>query len=252
MGRFLSPDWSAKEEPVPYAKLDNPQTLNLYPYMRNNPLGGVDSDGHCDWCQKLWNGITGNGFQTSAQLAAQQQGTVSVTQTFSQPAASTATAGIAGPPFANQLPDLLPQELSTMNELGVTPLSPGAPGFAASAEQAAGQINWTLSADGELLTTPALDGVTHAATAGGADVMGAGTAQVATGGGQTMIFDITAQSGHYMNGATAAQSQGAVEAGSSAFAEFFGRVFSDIIPPMYLPRSGWAPASGCGAPNCSL
>jgi len=46
MGRFLSPDWSAKEEPVPYAKLDNPQTLNLYSYMRNNPLAGVDADGH--------------------------------------------------------------------------------------------------------------------------------------------------------------------------------------------------------------
>lgn len=50
MGRFLSPDWSAKEEPVPYAKLDNPQTLNLYGYMRNNPLGGVDQDGHCPEC----------------------------------------------------------------------------------------------------------------------------------------------------------------------------------------------------------
>ncbi len=47
MGRFLSPDWSAKAEPVPYAKLDDPQTLNLYGYLRNNPLGGVDADGHC-------------------------------------------------------------------------------------------------------------------------------------------------------------------------------------------------------------
>jgi RHS repeat-associated protein len=46
MGRFLSPDWSAKAEPVPYAKLDNPQSLNLYAYMMNNPLGGVDPDGH--------------------------------------------------------------------------------------------------------------------------------------------------------------------------------------------------------------
>ena len=59
MGRFLSPDWSAKEEPVPYAKLDDPQTLNLYGYLRNNPLGGVDADGHCRGgpndppCQKL-------------------------------------------------------------------------------------------------------------------------------------------------------------------------------------------------------
>jgi len=46
MGRFLSPDWSAQEEPVPYAKLDNPQTLNLYSYVTNNPLARVDADGH--------------------------------------------------------------------------------------------------------------------------------------------------------------------------------------------------------------
>jgi RHS repeat-associated protein len=46
MGRFLSPDWSAKVEPVPYAKLDNPQSLNLYTYMLDNPLSGVDPDGH--------------------------------------------------------------------------------------------------------------------------------------------------------------------------------------------------------------
>jgi len=46
MGRFLSPDWSAKVVPVPYAKLDNPQSLNLYAYVGNNPLIHVDADGH--------------------------------------------------------------------------------------------------------------------------------------------------------------------------------------------------------------
>jgi RHS repeat-associated protein len=46
MGRFLSPDWSAKEEPVPYAKLDDPQSLNLYVYVLNNPLTRFDLDGH--------------------------------------------------------------------------------------------------------------------------------------------------------------------------------------------------------------
>ncbi|MGB0064807.1 MAG: RHS repeat-associated core domain-containing protein, partial [Terracidiphilus sp.] len=56
MGRWLSPDWSAKEEPVPYAKMDDPQTLNLYAYMQNNPLGGVDADGHCPWCLALAGG----------------------------------------------------------------------------------------------------------------------------------------------------------------------------------------------------
>jgi len=42
----MSPDWSAKEEPVPYAKLDDPQSLNLYSYVRNNPLSRTDPDGH--------------------------------------------------------------------------------------------------------------------------------------------------------------------------------------------------------------
>jgi RHS repeat-associated protein len=48
-GRFTIPDWSAKEEPVPYAKLENPQSLNLYTYVHNNPLSAFDPDGHgCD------------------------------------------------------------------------------------------------------------------------------------------------------------------------------------------------------------
>jgi len=46
MGRFMSPDWSAKYEPIPYAKLDNPQTLNLYAYVGNNPMTRFDLDGH--------------------------------------------------------------------------------------------------------------------------------------------------------------------------------------------------------------
>ena len=46
VGRFLTPDWSAKVEPVPYAKLDDPQSLNLYAYVQNNPLVRFDADGH--------------------------------------------------------------------------------------------------------------------------------------------------------------------------------------------------------------
>ena len=29
----MSPDWSAKEDPVPYAVLTDPQSLNLYSYV---------------------------------------------------------------------------------------------------------------------------------------------------------------------------------------------------------------------------
>jgi RHS repeat-associated protein len=71
MGRFMSPDWSAKMEPVPYAKLDNPQSLNLYAYVGNNPLIRIDKDGHyyCKGsdpqCAKIADGIK----QANAALA---------------------------------------------------------------------------------------------------------------------------------------------------------------------------------------
>jgi hypothetical protein len=52
MGRFMSPDWAAKAQPEPYAKLDNPQSLNLYAYVGNNPLSRTDLDGHC-WPESL-------------------------------------------------------------------------------------------------------------------------------------------------------------------------------------------------------
>ncbi len=46
LGRFTTPDWSAKVVPVPYAQMGDPQSLNLYAYVRNNPLIHVDADGH--------------------------------------------------------------------------------------------------------------------------------------------------------------------------------------------------------------
>jgi RHS repeat-associated protein len=48
-GRFISADWSAQPVPVPYADFTNPQTLNLYAYVKNNPLATADLDGHGDW-----------------------------------------------------------------------------------------------------------------------------------------------------------------------------------------------------------
>jgi RHS repeat-associated protein len=46
MGRWMSPDWADKPEAVPYSHLDNPQSLNLYGYVLDNPLSKVDRDGH--------------------------------------------------------------------------------------------------------------------------------------------------------------------------------------------------------------
>jgi RHS repeat-associated protein len=47
MGRWMSPDWASKPEAVPYSDLTNPQSLNLYGYVNNNPLSRADADGHC-------------------------------------------------------------------------------------------------------------------------------------------------------------------------------------------------------------
>ena len=50
MGRWLSPDWSSIPVGVPYASLSDPQSLNLYAYVGNNPLSHRDGDGHHQEC----------------------------------------------------------------------------------------------------------------------------------------------------------------------------------------------------------
>jgi RHS repeat-associated protein len=46
IGRWLSSDWSSVPVPVPYANLTNPQTLNLYAMVSDNPESFADLDGH--------------------------------------------------------------------------------------------------------------------------------------------------------------------------------------------------------------
>ena len=46
IGRFMTPDWNEDPDPVPYADLRDPQSLNLYSYVRNNPMNSTDDDGH--------------------------------------------------------------------------------------------------------------------------------------------------------------------------------------------------------------
>ncbi len=77
LGRFMTPDWAAKPTAVPYAQFGNPQSLNLYSYVDNNPLSRVDLDGH-NWWDKFKNLLhyshyaEGEGLQRALQREADQ------------------------------------------------------------------------------------------------------------------------------------------------------------------------------------
>jgi RHS repeat-associated protein len=58
-GRWLSPDWAAGAEDVPFASFDRPQTLNLYAFVANNPLSHVDVDGHVFYRVTCSDGVAG-------------------------------------------------------------------------------------------------------------------------------------------------------------------------------------------------
>jgi RHS repeat-associated protein len=71
MGRWMSPDWSKTPEDVPYADLSNPQSLNLYVYVKNNPLILADPDGHngfTDFFQKLGNVFRYGAFELTTDV----------------------------------------------------------------------------------------------------------------------------------------------------------------------------------------
>lgn len=127
-----------------------------------------------------------------------------------------AGAELGGETFANQLPDLLEQEMAEMESAGASPMTPDSAGFSDLANS--GTMNWAVTENGDLLVGSG--DFSHAAIAGGQDVLGAGTADVAVGEGQAFGLQIDAMSGHYLNGATAAQSAQALAAGKAAFAMF--------------------------------
>ncbi len=75
LGRWMSPDWDEKPEAVPYSSLTHPQTLNLYGYLRGNPLAGIDPDGHSfntDEAEQRYLGFI-TGIQHSPNTPATQQ-----------------------------------------------------------------------------------------------------------------------------------------------------------------------------------
>ena len=80
LGRFMTPDWAARPTAVPYAVFGDPQSLNLYSYVRNDPVTNADADGHgvfdyimgvdCSWGQCDKNQANKNNKSQSSNTAA--------------------------------------------------------------------------------------------------------------------------------------------------------------------------------------
>jgi RHS repeat-associated protein len=86
-GRWTSPDWSSTPAPVPYANLTNPQTLNMYAMVHDNPETFADLDGHDDDGGGDGGGDSGGSGTGTGSGAADQQN-----QTKNQPAQNGGTA----------------------------------------------------------------------------------------------------------------------------------------------------------------
>ena len=69
-GRWLLPDWSETPVPVPYATFTNPQSLNLYTYVGNNPVNAVDADGHVEPGSNVSSASENPDLQAHSQLCA--------------------------------------------------------------------------------------------------------------------------------------------------------------------------------------
>ena len=93
LGRFVTPDWAAKATAVPYAEFVDPQSLNLYSYVRNIPTSKIDKDGHCleDAC--LVEAAVGVSFLV---IASAQYLSLPSNQRSLQAAASSAASTIRG------------------------------------------------------------------------------------------------------------------------------------------------------------
>jgi RHS repeat-associated protein len=73
-GRWMSPDWSAAPSGVPYSAFTNPQSLNLYAYVGNDPIDGQDPDGHREGFGLLGLWVNGDGEFADDGLTAREEG----------------------------------------------------------------------------------------------------------------------------------------------------------------------------------
>ena len=87
----MSPDWAAQAEPIPYAQLADPQSLDLYSYVGNNPLRRFDPDGHFGLSNGQPEQCLGNATSTACATQGEIQASA---QKFGAQQQTTSAAGV--------------------------------------------------------------------------------------------------------------------------------------------------------------
>jgi hypothetical protein len=108
-------------------------------------------------------------------------------------------SGGSGFDFPNLLPERLPSELAIAARHGISPFKVGSQAFRRVIDDGE-TLKWAVTREGELLMVPKYvngDEISHAVITGGKNVVAAGEAQVASGGGKYFLLEITNHSGHF-------------------------------------------------------
>src|SRR5579864_5277260 len=175
LGRWITPDWAAKATAVPYAEFIDPQSLNLYTYVRNIPTTRFDADGHIpqlgkeflDTLARAANEIANNPRQAWSDA---KQSTVS----FVQSVANLLPVGDNKPypNYQRPAPQLPPStsavgKLTTAGLTAGTAALPGPKGTGAVVEDAnlgvrAAEIHGALDPIAQNMRTTAVANVTNA------------------------------------------------------------------------------------------
>ena len=141
-GRWMSPDWAAKPTTVPYAVFGDPQSLNLYAYVRNSPIVRMDADGHTNAIYDTPLGTERSGGETWSSGSGDDRYDVTttedehghITQTIQQVGSSTFLYDGA-PIVSTTLPTTNPAPTGCYAQARAKIVTPGGNGFKHAIEQ---------------------------------------------------------------------------------------------------------------------
>lgn len=135
IGRWMTPDWSDEPSPIPYGKLTDPQSLNLYSYVTDDPLSHTDLDGHFQMALASGSCPNHNGDTCNTVTNAEIDDVTDKLNHYDQIVSDTVDSIISG---YKDNPDSAPQSIKGSLEVVTSDQAPGFfPGQQAGAMDAA-------------------------------------------------------------------------------------------------------------------